>query len=213
MVDLVRNFISITAIIIVTVKCSTSNKDAFLDEMRTCYLRMITSLTKEQQNDLHSFMMIFSEQNSVKLGDPSYSLVEASKSNSFPKAIIKYLRQKFGLQYIIEIAKRKNRVKLSYDYNRLLLQPCKAFIDIWSSSVSLFMLRRYQRDVVEMVESEREMYNALITGQVCFYLLELTDAIFEKSYRYIIKQKSSTEAWFARLFGKNIGSELSRGES
>lgn len=173
-----------------------------MDEMRISYRKMTAILSEEQQTDLHNFREMLGGQNNVELENPSYSLVEASKTNSFAKAVFKYLQQKLGFQYPFEIAKNLNRGKLSDDYSRLLLQPCKTLVDIWGSSIKLFLLKRYQPDVIEMVKSEREMYNALITGQVCFYLLEFTESIFDKSFSYMIRQKKKSEIWFANIFNK-----------
>lgn len=190
--------ILIVLLVLAEVSTSSTSNEVFLEEMRKSYRLVVARMPADLRNDLNQFREILTEQEGVNLEDPSYSLKDVAKSMSFPKAIIKYLQRKLGIHYPTEIMRKENRSKFVLDYRSLLLIPCKSLVDIYSYSISLFLLKKYQPGLVETVKTDREMYNALIAGQVCFYLIELTDLLTDKSFRYMIAQKLKPKN---RLFG------------
>lgn len=190
-----------------------SANEQFFQVLKRSVSNIHKKLTQTQINDLNYFKNIVlkglqdPQSNVNSIEDPAIPLLDESKTSSFPMAIIKYMQRKLGFQYPLEIAMKNNRSRLSDDYIRFILQPCKAVIDTWSASKSLFLLKKYPKELVELAETEKEMYNALITGQVCFYLLELTDSVFERSFKFLIEQKARSGTWFASMFKRKVESE------
>lgn len=194
-----------------------SENEQFLQVLRRAAFNINKKLTQTQINDLDNlknFVIGGSDYPNIEVNSEdslSISPIASSAPNSYPMAIIKYMQRKLGFLYPFEIALNNKRCKFSDDCIRLIVVPCKAVVDALSSVKSILLLKKYPKELEELKRSEKEMYNALIYGQICFYLLEVADLVIEKSFQLLIKRKTKSRAWFENMSRKEVESNSSGG--
>lgn len=157
-----------------------------LSEIRRNYESSLSKVTEEQREDLIQFKLMVSKGKNVHLNDP-FGKIE---DQVWTKAITSFLENKNG-PYLSNSRREEDQDRFVNHYIKYLHKPCEVLKSSLKYSLSAYYSRHDNKEFVDLLKEDASLYNLLEAADVCECLLEMTDSICLKSYRYLLKQKNN----------------------